>query len=127
MATKNATAAYAGFALIESNEARFSQGESGGSDRFTSQNVALSADLNNSTISGRIANWQNEDGTEFAGVVLTMPPTSFDNQGFSNNLSVSGFPGGTASRSFDGGYYGPDAEDAAGVISGTSRLGGDLI
>ena len=129
-ATRDVTATYLGSALMDTWPSAFPKGESIALPkyRYTSSNVTLTANFNTSTISGQIANWTAEDAGPLSGIVLTIPSMRFDNRGFTGDFSVSGLNTGTTGNlSYDGSFYGPNADNAAATISGTFNEGDNAL
>ena len=89
--------------------------------------LAMAANFGSGTISGEVTNLEIEEG--FAGYdplagSLVMEQTRFDVNGFQGNLAAG--PGYTvtnpallASATYSGAFYGPEADEVGGTISGS--------
>ena len=82
--------------------------------------TALVADFTNQTLSGRLFNFEDEDGEPWSAFVMSMPETRFTSEGFSGHFDVSGLQSGVSALAYDGSLYGPEAQEVGGVISGTA-------
>ena len=87
--------------------------------------TALVADFTNQTLSGRLFNFEDEDGELWSAFKLEMPETTFNTEGFSGHFDVSGVRSGVSSLAYEGSFYGPEAQEIGGVISGTVVGGGN--
>ncbi len=127
------TATYdGGFAQIDMYAAEGYEGTSTSRDRLRSENVMLTADFSDSTISGRIHDFRfrgagDDDYVALSGddaILLTMLATKFTNRGFAGKFTVSGLDTfESADIGYDGSFFGPGAETVAGTISGTGQFG----
>ncbi len=125
------TATYAdGFAYLDLMNASFDDFDWDG-DRLQvqSEDVELTANFTNSTVSGRIqgfADW--DDGTPY-DLTLTMPETEFGTEGLSGSFNVSGKAVQQATADYDASFWGPDANDVVGTMSiaGTASEAADSL
>ena len=94
-------------------------------DHYFSDDGRLVADFDAGTISGRFTDWRrdsrtnDEDGVD-VDMTATLSAAPITANGFTGTFSVSG-PAveGAMNASYEGSFYGPEAENVAGVISGT--------
>lgn len=80
------------------------------------EGVALTANFANSTVSGSIRDFAEDDGTPY-DITLTMPETTFGTEGFSGNFDVSGGAVHQTTASYDASFWGPDANQVVGTMS----------
>ncbi len=127
------TATYdGGFVQIDVYDAEGFEGTSTSRDRLRSEDVTLTADFSDSTISGRIHDFRfrgagDDDYVALSGndaILLKMLATKFTNRGFAGKFTVSGLDTfESADIGYDGSFFGPGAETVAGTISGTGQFG----
>ena len=82
----------------------------------------LTANFDTSMISGTIDGFRDyeQEGDPFVDWFLTIPQTPFGNDGFSGEFAVHDLdPGESASLTYEGSFFGPEADRVAGAISGT--------
>ncbi|MXX89541.1 MAG: hypothetical protein F4213_20290 [Boseongicola sp. SB0677_bin_26] len=112
------TATYqGGFAALELFTKSFDDFDWDSDDRLrlrSREGVTLTANFANSTISGNITGFRDEDADVPYGVTLTMPETAFSADGFSGDFAVSG--GVVNAASYDASFWGPDANHVVGTI-----------
>ena len=94
-------------------------------DHYFSDDGQLVADFDAGTISGRFTDWRrdsrarDEDGVD-VDMTATLSAAPITADGFNGTFSVSGSAvEGAMNASYEGSFYGPEAENVAGVISGT--------
>lgn len=86
---------------------------------YWNNSVSLVVDFDAMTMSGRLDDWENSDGSVDLSATLGAAPITADG-GFTGTFSVTGTElAGTLDASHKGSFYGPAAEDVAGVITGT--------
>lgn len=95
--------------------------------------VSMTADFAGGTISGNIDNLSvrapgtNWDDREAIGGAIAMNPASFDVNGFQGHLvpnDVLKAEGIEMEATYSGAFYGPEANEVAGTMSGTGSLDG---
>ena len=103
-----------------------------GPDRLRAD-LMLTASFSDSTIAGLLRNSTlqkaGQDSPEdFGGFTALMPVTGFGDTGFEGAFMVL-LPSSEASfdLSYEGAFYGPNAESVAGLISGTAEIDGSRI
>ena len=99
-------------------------------DTYWSDDGHLVADFDAMTISGQLEKWGNNDGI-VEGMIATLEAAPITADGFTGAFRVTGagadWDGSALDASYEGSFYGPGAEDVAGVFSGTyTRSGGRL-
>ncbi|MDE0695283.1 MAG: transferrin-binding protein-like solute binding protein, partial [Boseongicola sp.] len=100
-------------------ELRPSQGYGGIDDRIDLYaDLALVADFSNQTLSGRLFNFTDDDDDSWR-LEMAMPETPFTNEGFSGYFEVSGLLSGSSAVTYEGSFYGPNAQEVGGTIEGT--------
>lgn len=102
--------------------------------RYWSSDGQLTADFDAGTVTAQFDEWssdslERDENGNWPGVDLsvTFEAAPITDDGFTGAVAVSGSAFGDGDYQFDvqyqGSFYGPDAEDVAGVMSGTYQLG----
>ena len=97
-------------------------------DHFFSDNGSLAADFDTGTISGQFTNWMRDidNGEESVDFTATLESAPITADGFTGALILTGADlDGEANASYEGSFYGPEAENVAGVFSGTYTSPGE--
>ena len=116
-AQRDLTATYSGFAMLQLWKTQFEPESDEFQERWTSRDATLTVDFADATISGQINDLSPEDSSDLGSFSLTMPETTFTANGFSGSFAVT--PENAQDQlnvSFDGSFYGPDAQNAAGTM-----------
>ena len=88
--------------------------------RLKSQNARLVANFDDGTISGQFTNWERKDIDDDIDITFTLPTTRITADGFTGKFNVSGTDvNGKFDVSYEGSFMGPEAQNVAGVMSGT--------
>lgn len=122
-AQRDLTATYSGFAMLQLWQTQFEPESDEYQERWTSRDATLTVDFADSTISGQISDLSPEDSSDLGSFSLTMPETTFTANGFSGSFAVT--PENAQDQlnvSFDGSFYGPDAQNAAGTMRANGRV-----
>lgn len=101
---------------------------------MSAESGRLVADFDAGTVSGRFDEWRRTSGDPAVpapgrpalDVSVTLEPAPITRTGFRGSISVSGTApdlAGTWDVSYAGSFYGPDADDVAGVVRGTRQVG----
>ena len=96
-------------------------------DHFYSDAGRLVADFDAGTISGQFTDWffDTDSGEESIDITATLEAAPITADGFAGAFILTGADlDGEANASYEGSFYGPGAENAAGVISGTYTASG---
>jgi len=97
-------------------------------DSLYSDNGRLVADFDAGTVSGQFTDWflETDSGEESIDITATLEAASITADGFAGAFILTGADlDGEANASYEGSFYGPGAENAAGVISGTYTASGE--
>ena len=120
---RDVTATYNGFALLDLWQTQFEPKSDEFKERWTSRDATLTANFSDSTISGQINDLAPEDAADLGSFSLTMPETTFSADGFSGSFVVTAENApDQLNVSFDGSFYGPNAENAAAVMRANGIL-----
>ena len=120
---RDVTATYNGFALLDLWESSFEPEVDEDPARWESRDVTLVANFTNSSISGQINNLAPEDDPDLGSFSLSMPETDFTTNGFSGDFTTTPENGqDRLTVSFDGSFYGPNAENTAGTMQASGRV-----
>lgn len=127
--TQTGTASYTGGdAVVRGISADFNDGDNPNRRLdFRRGRPQLIANFDTSMISGTIDGFRDyeEEGEPFVDWYLTIPQTPFGSDGFSGDFAVHDLePDVSASVTYEGSFFGPDADNVAGTISGTATAGG---
>lgn len=128
-ATEAGTASYTGGnAVVRGTSADFNDGDNPNRRLdFRRGRPQLIANFDTSMISGTIDGFRDyeEEGEPFVDWYLTIPQTPFGSDGFSGDFAVHDLePDTSASVAYEASFFGPDADNVAGTISGTATAGG---
>lgn len=112
------TATYSGNARLTLSPLNFEREEID----YESQDVTLTANFANATISGEINSFMSESADGFS---LTMPETAFGTNGFAGTfVTVPDNDSDQLTVRYEGSFYGPGAENAAGTMQATGTVDG---
>ncbi|MYA87085.1 MAG: hypothetical protein F4X97_01275 [Boseongicola sp. SB0662_bin_57] len=116
------TATYqGGFAAMELLTKSFDDFDWNSDDRVrlrSREGITLTANFADSTISGNITGFRDEDANVSYDGTLTIPATSFTADGFSGDFAFSSDdPDNAVTASYDASFWGPDANAVVGTIS----------
>ena len=98
-------------------------------ERWGSDHGQLIANFDEGTFSGQLTDWlrRTDDGKVDTDVTATLESAPITADGFSGAIVFIGTDmAGSVDASYEGSFYGPNAETAAGIISGTYTRDGGL-